>query len=74
MIGELGTRLQCPCGEWVGLTLTAGPAQREGGGRLVMPITFDKDQFILDFSTHVLDDPTNENHTPFVNAVHDADD
>lgn len=72
MVGELGTRFQCPCGEWVGLTLTVGRTVREGD-RLALPISFDKDQFIQDFSTHVLDDPLNENHTPFVKTVSDDD-
>lgn len=71
-VSEMGTRLQCPCGEWVGLTLTVGEAQREGD-RPVLPLSFDKDQFIRDFSDHVMTDPTNEDHAPFVKAVDDDD-
>lgn len=69
-MNSLGTRFQCPCGEWIGLTLTVGETRTRGDGSVELPISFDKDQFVQDFSTHVLDDPTNENHTLFVKAVH----
>lgn len=72
-INPVGTRLQCPCGEWVGMTLTAGPTQREGD-RLVLPISFDKAQFTEDFTAHVMADPTNADHAQFVKVVHDDDD
>jgi hypothetical protein len=65
MINEVGTKMQCPCGEWVNLTLTVGPSRREHG-EYTMPISFDKDKFAEDFSAHVLANPEHDDHARFV--------
>lgn len=65
---ELGTKFNCPCGDRVNLTMTVGTPTREGE-KTILPLSFDKDQFVEDFSAHVLADPENEQHAPFVVAV-----
>jgi hypothetical protein len=62
MVNDLCTRLQCPCGEWIGLTLTVGASQYGADGSVVLPVWFDVDQFKQDVSDHLLADPTNPAH------------
>lgn len=69
MVSELGTRFRCPCGEWIGLTVTVGSSERRDDGTVVLPIAFDEDQFKQDFSTHLLADPTNPSHYQFVTVA-----
>lgn len=71
MINETGTKMRCPCGEWIDLTLMAGVTRRERGG-YTMPISFDKDKFVEDFSAHVLANPEHDDHARFVTRKEDG--
>jgi hypothetical protein len=61
-----GTKVQCPCGEWVELTLTIGEATRTNGREVVLPISFDRERFVEAFTVHVLADPERPGHDKFV--------
>jgi hypothetical protein len=68
-LNEIGTRVQCPCGEWLGLTLTVGKTERRKDGSITLPLSFDTEQFKQDFEDHIVADPENEQHAQFVVTV-----
>jgi hypothetical protein len=70
-LNELGTVVRCPCGDWMDVPLTVGKTVRREDGSMVLPISFDQDQFKQNMSDHLLADPTNPRHADLVVQVDD---
>jgi hypothetical protein len=51
--------------------LTVGKTVRREDGSMVLPISFDQDQFKQNMSDHLLADPTNPRHADLVVQVDD---
>ena len=64
-LNEIGTKVTCPCGEDVPVSLTVGESRREAHG-VVLPLSFDRDKLVADFEAHVLASPDAPGHEAFV--------